>query len=137
MPLVEPVLQLTKEEEKENILFANTTVVPVMGAVGEQKTKPTQQSVRELRAAGIQPNVIIARGEHSLETEIKKKIAFFSDVPVEGVISAPDASTIYDVPLLFDGQGLTEYAMKPLGLRPKSEDMRAWKAVPGGMKSPT
>jgi CTP synthase len=108
-----------------------------MGAVGEQKTKPTQQSVRELRAAGIQPNVIIARGEHSLEPEIKKKIAFFSDVPVEGVISAPDASTIYDVPLLFDGQGLTDYAMKTLGLRGKSEDMREWKAFLENLKSPT
>src|SRR5207249_796420 len=120
----------------ENILFVHTTLVPVMGAVGEQKTKPTQQSVRELRAAGIQPNVIIARGEHSLEPEIKKKIAFFSDVPVEGVISAPDASTIYDVPLLFDGQGLTEYAMKTLGLRAKSEDMREWKAFLEDLKSP-
>src|SRR5207249_518512 len=68
--------------------------------------------------------------------EIKKKIAFFSDVPVEGVISAPDASTIYDVPLLFDGQGLTEYAMKTLGLRAKSEDMREWKAFLEDLKSP-
>jgi len=136
MPFLEAVRQLGQEVGRENILFVHTTLVPVMGAVGEQKTKPTQQSVRELRAAGIQPNVIIARGEHSLETEIKKKIAFFSDVPVEGVISAPDASTIYDVPLLFDGQGLTEYAMKTLGLRPKSEDMREWKAFLEDLKSP-
>src|SRR3989454_2899576 len=91
-----------------------------MGAVGEQKTKPTQQSVRELRSMGIQPNVIIARGEHSLEPDIKKKIAFFTDVPVEGIISAPDASTIYDVPLLFDGQGLTEYIVKTLRLKPRT-----------------
>jgi CTP synthase len=137
MPFLEAVRQLGQEVGKENILFVHTTLVPVMGAVGEQKTKPTQQSVRELRAAGIQPNVIIARGEHSLEPEIKKKIAFFSDVPVEGVISAPDASTIYDVPLLFDGQGLTDYAMKTLGLRGKSEDMREWKAFLENLKSPT
>ena len=136
MPFLEAVRQLGQEVGKENILFVHTTLVPVMGAVGEQKTKPTQQSVRELRAAGIQPNVIIARGEHSLEPEIKKKIAFFSDVPVEGVISAPDASTIYDVPLLFDGQGLTDYAMKTLGLRAKSEDMREWKAFLENLKSP-
>src|SRR5437870_5433110 len=76
------------------------------------------------------------RGEHSLEPEIKKKIAFFSDVPVEGVISVPEASTIYDVPLLFDGQGLTEYAVKTLGLRAKSEDMREWKAFLENLKSP-
>src|SRR5438093_951088 len=76
------------------------------------------------------------RGDDPLEPEIKKNIAFFSDVPVEGVISAPDASTIYDVPLLFDGQGLTEYAMKTLGLRAKSEDMREWKAFLEDLKSP-
>jgi CTP synthase len=136
MPFLEAVRQLGQEVGKENILFVHTTLVPVMGAVGEQKTKPTQQSVRELRAAGIQPHVIIARGEHTLEPDIKKKIAFFSDVPVEGVISAPDASTIYDVPLLFDGQGLTEYAMKTLGLRPKGEDLREWRAFLENLRSP-
>src|SRR2546426_5240174 len=127
MPFLEAVRQLGQEVGKENILFVHTTLVPIMGAVGEQKTKPTQQSVRELRSMGIQPNVIIARGEHSLESEIKKKIAFFCDVPVEGVISAPDASTIYDVPLLFDGQGLTEYVMRTLRLEPKGEDLKEWK----------
>src|SRR5881296_4684707 len=136
MPFVEALRQVALEEGKENILFVHTTLVPIMGAVGEQKTKPTQQSVRELRSMGIQPSVIVARGEHSLEPDIKKKIAFFCDVPVEGVISAPDASTIYDVPLLFDGQGLTEYAMKTLGLRAKSEDMREWKAFLENLKSP-
>src|SRR5207249_6574247 len=79
MPFLEAVRQLGQEVGKENILFVHTTLVPVMSAVGEQKTKPTQQSVRELRAVGIQPHVIIARGEHSLEPDIKKKIAFFSD----------------------------------------------------------
>ena len=136
MPFLEAVRQLGQEVGKENILFVHTTLVPVMGAVGEQKTKPTQQSVRELRSGGIQPNVIVARGEHSLEPDIKKKIAFFSDVPVEGVISAPDASTIYDVPLLFDGQGLTEYVMKTLGLRAKAEDMREWKAFLENLRNP-
>src|SRR5438128_545639 len=105
-------------------------------AVGEQKTKATQQSVRELRSMGIQPNVIIARGEHSLEPDIKKKIAFFTDVPVDGIISAPDASTIYDVPLLFDGQGLTEYVVKTLRLEPKDEDLREWKDFLENLKNP-
>src|SRR2546422_123612 len=93
MPFVEALRQLALEEGKENVLFVHTTLVPIMGAVGEQKTKPTQQSVRELRSMGVQPTVIIARGERSLESEIKQKIAFFCDVPVEGVISAPDATT--------------------------------------------
>ncbi|MGI0149593.1 MAG: glutamine hydrolyzing CTP synthase, partial [Thermoplasmata archaeon] len=136
MPFLEAVRQLGQEVGKENILFVHTTLVPIMGAVGEQKTKPTQQSVRELRSMGIQPNVIVARGEHSLEPDIKKKIAFFSDVPVEGVISAPDASTIYDVPLLFDGQDLTEYVLKTLHLKPKAQDMKGWKEFLEKLKSP-
>lgn len=136
MPFLEAVRQLGQEVGKENILFVHTTLVPVMGAVGEQKTKPTQQSVRELRAAGIQPNVIVARGEHTLEPEIKRKIAFFSDVPVEGVISAPDATTIYDVPLLFDGQGLTEYVLKTLRLDAKSEDLTEWRQFLENLRNP-
>src|SRR6267378_6901988 len=136
MTFVEALRQLALEEGRENILFVHTTLVPIMGAVGEQKTKPTQQSVRELRSMGIQPSVIVARGEHSLEPDIKKKIAFFSDVPVEGVISAPDASTIYDVPLLFDGQGLTDYIMKTLRLKAKGEDMREWKEFLENLKNP-
>src|SRR2546422_8546350 len=108
MPFLEAVRQLGQEAGKENILFVHTTLVPVMGAVGEQKTKPTQQSVRGLRAAGIQPNVIIARGEHSLEPEIKKKIAFFTYDPVEGIIRPPYTSPLYDVPLLLDRQRLSE-----------------------------
>ena len=136
MPFLEAVRQLGQEVGKENVLYVHTTLVPVMGAVGEQKTKPTQQSVRELRASGIQPNVIIARGERSLEPDVKKKIAFFSDVPVEGVISAPDASSIYDVPLLFDGQGLTEYILKTLNLPVKEEDLKQWKAMLERLKHP-
>src|SRR5947208_14393869 len=69
-------------------------------------------------------------------TGTSEKIAFFSDVPVEGVISAPDASTIYDVPLLFDGQGLTEYAMKTLGLRAKGEDLREGRAFLENLRNP-
>ena len=136
MPFLEAVRQLGQEVGKENVLYVHTTLVPIMGAVGEQKTKPTQQSVRELRASGIQPNVIIARGERSLEPDVKKKIAFFSDVPVDGVISAPDASTIYDVPLLFDGQGLTEYIMKTLNLPQKEEDLKEWRAMLERLKNP-
>lgn len=136
MPFLEAVRQMGQEVGRENILYAHTTLVPIMGAVGEQKTKPTQQSVRELRSMGIQPSVIIARGERSLEPEIKQKIAFFCDVPVEGIVSAPDASSIYDVPLLFDGQGLTDYIMDRLHLEKKAEDLEAWKAFLHRLKNP-
>ncbi|OGS48547.1 MAG: CTP synthase [Euryarchaeota archaeon RBG_16_68_13] len=136
MPFVEALRQLALEEGKENVLFVHTTLVPIMGAVGEQKTKPTQQSVRELRSMGVQPSVIIARGERSLEPDIKQKIAFFCDVPVEGVISAPDATTIYDVPLIFEGQGLTEYVLDRLHLAPKGEDLKEWREYLDRLKNP-
>jgi len=136
MPFLEAIRQLGQEEGRDNVLFVHTTLVPIMGAVGEQKTKPTQQSVRELRSVGIQPAAIVARGERSLDPEIKRKIAFFSDVPVEGVISAPDASTIYDVPLLFDGQGLTQYILQRLNLASRSEDLAEWKEFLEKLKHP-
>ena len=136
MPFVEALRQVALEEGKENVLFVHTTLVPIMGAVGEQKTKPTQQSVRELRSMGVQPSVIIARGERSLEPEIKQKIAFFCDVPVEGVISAPDATTIYDVPLIFEGQGLTDYILERLHLDPKGQDLEEWRAYLERLKNP-
>ena len=136
MPFLEALRQLATEEGKENVLFVHTTLVPIMGAVGEQKTKPTQQSVRELRAVGIQPSVIIARGERVLEPEIKQKIAFFCDIPVEGVISAPDSPTIYDVPIVFQDQGLTEYILERLHLKPTAEDLTEWKAFLDRLKNP-
>jgi len=136
MPFLEALRQLALEEGKENVLFIHTTLVPIMGAVGEQKTKPTQQSVRELRSVGIQPGVIIARGERSLDPDIKQKIAFFCDVPVEGVVSAPDATTIYDVPLIFEGQGLTEYIFERLGLKEKGKDLEEWRAFLERLKNP-
>ena len=136
MPFLEALRELGQDVGRGNMLFVHTTLVPIMGAVGEQKTKPTQQSVRELRAVGIQPKAIIARGERTLEPDIKQKIAFFCDLPVEGVISAPDVSTIYEVPILFDGQGLTEYVVRELGLEPKGEDLEAWKDFIDRLKNP-
>ena len=127
MPFLEAARQLGMEVGKDNILFVHTTLVPVLGTVGEQKTKPTQQSVRELRSIGIQPSVIVARGEEPLHEEIRKKIAFFCDVPVDGVVSAPNAPTIYDVPIALDDQKLTEYIMHRLELSAKTEDLTAWR----------
>lgn len=126
-PFLEAARQLAQEEGRHNVLFVHTTLVPVLGTVGEQKTKPTQQSVRELRSIGIQPSVIVARGLEPLQEEIRKKIAFFCDVPVDGVVSAPDAKAIYDVPITLDNQKLTDYIMGALELRAKKEDLREWR----------
>ena len=136
MPFLEAVRQLHMEVGKTNICFVHTTLVPILGTVGEQKTKPTQQSVRELRSVGIQPNAIIARGEKPLDPEIKKKIAFFCDVPLEGIVSAPDAPSIYDVPVLFEEQGFSDYLLNALDLKPTEEDLKEWKDFLARMKNP-
>jgi len=137
MPFLEAVRQLGMEVGKSNVCYIHTTLVPILGTVGEPKTKPTQQSVRELRSVGIQPNVIVARSGRPLDSEIKKKIAFFCDVPVEGVISAPDAPSIYDVPILFEKQGVSDFLLNVLDLKGTGQNLTDWKEFINRIKNPT
>lgn len=128
MPFLEAVRQMNTEMGKgENCLFVHTTLVPVMGTVGEQKTKPTQHSVKELRAIGIQPDIIVARAKEPLEESIKKKISLFCDVPVEAVVSAPDARSIYEVPMILNDQGITDFIIQRFKLDVKSQDLVDWR----------
>jgi CTP synthase len=127
MPFLEATRQMHQELGHENVVFVHTTLVPILGAVGEQKTKPTQHSVKELRALGIQPDVIVGRSDEPLKEEIKRKIALFCDVPLEAVISDPDVALIYQVPLVFEEQGLTEYLMSRLRLQAVGRDLSEWK----------
>jgi len=117
-------------------MFVHTTLVPVLGTVGEQKTKPTQQSVRELRSIGIQPSAIVARGEEPLQEDIRKKIAFFCDVPVDGVVSAQNAPSVYEVPIILDDQKLTDYITNRLELQAKSEDLKEWREFLDRLRNP-
>ncbi len=135
-PFLEAARQLGIEAGRENCIFVHTTLVPIIGPVGEPKTKPTQHSVRDLRAAGLQPSVVVARASQELDDDTKAKISLFCDVPPEGVISAPDAETIYDVPLIFDRQALADFIMKRLALQPKGEDLEAWKDFLDRLKNP-
>ncbi|MCG7844066.1 MAG: CTP synthase, partial [Methanomassiliicoccales archaeon] len=129
MPFLEAVRQMNTELGKgRNCIFIHTTLVPVMGTVGEQKTKPTQHSVKELRAIGIQPDIVVARCKDPLEESIKRKISLFCDVPMDAVVSATDARSIYEVPMILEAQGLTEYVMERLGFVDKDRDMEEWKA---------
>jgi CTP synthase len=138
MPFLEAVRQMNTELGKgENCMFVHTTLVPVLGTVGEQKTKPTQHSVKELRAIGIQPDIIVARGKEPLEYAIKRKISLFCDVPLEAVISAPDARSIYEVPLTLEEQGLTDYIMRRLKLEGKEPDLTEWKSFLSKILNPT
>lgn len=135
-PFLEAVRQLGIEAGKENCIFVHTTLVPILGPVGEPKTKPTQHSVRDLRAAGLQPSAVVARAEKELDDDTKSKISLFCDVPPEGVISAPDADTIYDVPLIFESQGMTDFIVNRLNLHPTGHDLQEWKDYLDRLKNP-
>jgi len=128
MPFLEAVRQMNTEMGRgENCLFVHTTLVPMMGTVGEQKTKPTQHSVKELRSIGIQPDIIVARSCAPLEYSIKRKISLFCDVPLEAVVSAPDAKSIYEVPIILEEQGLTDYMLRRLRIEAPAKDLTEWR----------
>ncbi len=127
MPFLEALRELSYELGEGHMAFVHTTLVPVVGPVGEAKTKPTQHSVRELRAIGIRPNLIIARGLTPLAPEIKAKISLFCDVPPEAVISVPDQSVIYEVPLVLEAQGVGQLLSQLLGLPDRPPDHTTWK----------
>ncbi|HDD60070.1 MAG: CTP synthase (glutamine hydrolyzing) [Thermoplasmata archaeon] len=126
MPFLEALRQLKREEPEGDVLFVHVTLVPVMGVVGEQKTKPTQHSVKELRSIGIQPDIIVCRSDKKIVKKVKSKISLFCDVPEEAVISAHDVSNIYEVPLLIHEQGITDYILKKLGLHGLEVDLGWW-----------
>ncbi|HTS32820.1 MAG TPA: CTP synthase [Thermoplasmata archaeon] len=127
MPFLEALRELSYELGEGHMAFVHTTLVPVVGPVGEAKTKPTQHSVRELRAIGIRPNLIIARGPAPLEPDIKAKISLFCDVTPEAVISIPDQRVIYEVPLVLEAQSVGSLLCRLLGLPDRTPDHATWK----------
>ena len=130
MPFLEALRQFAHEEDDEDILFAHVTLVPY-SKNGEQKTKPTQHSVKELRSIGLQPDILVGRCETELEPETKEKIALFCDVPTDAVFSNPDVEDIYHVPLVVESEGLDEYVMGRFELTdeavPSAERSTAWR----------
>ena len=126
MPFIEAARQLQMEVGEENLLFVHTTLIPIMGAVGEQKTKPTQHSVKELRAIGVQPDIIVGRCAEPLNDDTKNKIALFCNVPAERVYSAHDVRYTYEVPSLLLKQGIIDVIGADLDLKVKGCDMGSW-----------
>ena len=132
MPFLEALRQFASEEDDEDLLFMHVTLVPD-SKNGEQKTKPTQHSVKELRSIGLHPDVIIGRNEQRLDAETKEKIALFCDIPNEAVFSNPDVDDIYHVPLMVEDEGLDEYVMERLALAeealPHAERDNRWREL--------
>lgn len=126
MPFLEAARQMHMEHGPENVIFVHNTLIPIMGVVGEQKTKPTQHSVKELRSIGIQPNIIVGRCSEPLDNSTKQKISLFCNVRPEAVISAHDLKNTYKVPLLLQQQDIVGIVHDLLHLDRKESDMGDW-----------
>lgn len=115
-----------KLKKHDDVIHIHVTYLPIPGSLGEMKSKPAQMSVRDLNAVGIQPDIILARAEKSLDQQRIKKLAISTGLEPEYIISAPDVKNVYSVPLKFDEQGLTEKILGKLGLKRKQSDLKDW-----------
>jgi CTP synthase len=136
LPFLEAVRQLRKDVGRDNVCYVHVTLVPYLGPSGEQKTKPTQHSVTELRSRGIQPDVIVLRSDRPVPHGLKTKISLLCDVPEEAVISNVDAPNLYEIPLALHEEGLDNYVCRLLHLEPegdgagqKAPDLSNWQAL--------
>ena len=128
-PFLEAIRQVKKEVGKNDTLYIHVTLLPYISAAGELKTKPTQHSVKELRAIGIQPDILVCRTEKPISKDMKEKIAMFCDVAPEAVIENRTASTIYEVPLMMQKEGLDKIALEKLNMDYSPADMSAWEKM--------
>jgi CTP synthase len=129
LPFLEAIRQMRFELGPERSLFIHLTLVPYIRSAGEIKTKPTQHSVKELRSIGIQPDILMCRSERLLPISERRKIALFTNVEEKAVISAVDADSIYQIPLLLHEQGLDEIVVNKLKLNVPAADLNEWKNV--------
>src|SRR5437762_12782415 len=136
LPFLEAIRQLKKDIGKDNVLYVHLTLVPFMQAAAELKTKATQHSVKELRAIGIQPDILLCRTDRFLPPGIKSKIALFCDVEEDAVITAKDVESVYEVPLVFHGEGLDDMVLKMLSLEARPIDLSRWEDVVKRVTSP-
>ena len=137
LPFVEAIRQLRQDVGRENTLYIHLTLVPFIGAAGELKTKPTQHSVRDLRAIGIQPDILLCRTDRFLDQDIKRKIALFCDVDEEAVITAKDVSSIYEVPLVLAAEGLDRIVLQRLNLPATEARMAGWTDLVDRIRNPS
>jgi CTP synthase len=137
LPYLEAAREMRLEEGQTKVLFAHVTLVPVLDVVGEQKTKPTQHSVQELRRIGIQPDLIVARSTSPLLPGPKKKIALFCNVEERAVFASPDAPVVYRAPLDLDAQGMGEFLTERFGLEHRSVDWTDWRRTVDRISNPS
>src|SRR5689334_20977865 len=136
LPFLEAIRQLKVEVGQQNAVSVFVTLVPYIASAGELKTKPTQHSVREMREIGIQPDVLLCRCDRPIPRGLKEKIALFSNVDVDSVISAVDVSCIYELPLVLHAEGLDEEIAERLNIWSRQPELGNWKRVVEKFKKP-
>jgi CTP synthase len=129
LPFLEAIRQFRLDVGRDNVCYMHVTLVPFIGPAGEQKTKPTQHSVTELRSRGIQPDAIVCRSESPISPELKRKISNLCDVPVQAVVNAADARNLYEIPLVLHEEGLDEYVCGLLGWTDREIDLSEWESL--------
>jgi CTP synthase len=137
LPYLEAIRQFRKDVGRENVLYMHVTLVPYISTSGELKTKPTQHSVKELRSIGIQPDILVCRCDRAIPAGLKAKLSEFCDVPSACVITAPDARSIYEVPLIMEREGLAAQAIDLLGLELRQPNLSDWETLVKRLYTPT
>ncbi len=136
LPFLEAVRQLRNEVGRDRCAFVHVSLMPFIGPSGEIKTKPTQHSVKELRSLGLQPDAIVCRSDRPIGRNLKEKVSLLCDVPISGVISAPDAKSIYEVPLTLHQEGLDAELARHLGIEGEP-DLSEWEDLVARVRAAT
>jgi CTP synthase len=136
LPFLEAARQMRNEVGRDNILYVHVTLLPYLNSTKELKTKPTQHSVNELRRIGIQPDIIVCRSDYPISEEIRNKISLFCDVERKAVIPLTTVSTIYEVPLVLEEEGLGELIVDKMKLKPQPPDLSQWQELVNLIKTP-
>ena len=137
LPFLEAIRQFRKAVGRQNVVYMHVTLIPWIPSAGEMKTKPTQHSVKELRSIGIQPDILVCRCDRPLPLGLKQKLSEFCNVPEECVITAQDAKSIYEVPLMMEQEGLAEQTINLLQLEQRQPDLTQWQTLVKRLYSPT
>jgi CTP synthase len=137
LPFLEAARQVRHDVGRDNCFFLHVSLVPYLAPSGELKTKPTQHSVATLRNIGIQPDALVCRADREIPDGLKRKIALMSDVDIDGVVAAPDALSIYDIPKVLHSEGLDAYVVRRLGLPFRDVDWTEWGDLLDRVHAPT
>jgi CTP synthase len=136
LPFLEAIRQIRHEKGRDNCVFVHVTLVPWISAAQELKSKPTQHSVKELRAIGIQPDILLCRTERFIPKDMKEKIALFCDVENDAVVAAPNVDSVYEVPLVFAAEGVDDFILKMLKIDAPARELGRWSAMLHRLRNP-